>query len=133
MMAYYWVACERRNSINSGAWLRRFDDVTGVEKSCVAKGINRKKQRKNIFLLQINMRFPQTSNTWMFAMFKNFIHSQLLKLIFLSPNHCETRKQELSNFRTDFFYRGAVVPNRWVATPKWVVEEFLWGCEQQPQ
>ena len=27
----------------------------------------------------------------------------------------------------------ALVPNRWVATPKWVVEEFLWGREQQPQ
>jgi len=31
------VACKRRSSVNSGAWLRRFDDVTGVEKSCVAK------------------------------------------------------------------------------------------------
>jgi len=27
----------------SGAWLQRFDDVTGVEKSYVPKGINRKK------------------------------------------------------------------------------------------
>jgi len=32
-----WVACKRRSSVNSGAWLRRFDDVNGVEKSCVAK------------------------------------------------------------------------------------------------
>jgi len=38
-----------------------------VVKSCVAKGINGKKQRKNILLLQINMRFRQTSNAWMFA------------------------------------------------------------------
>jgi len=51
-----------------------------------------KKQRENILLLQINMRFPQTSNAWMFAMFlKNFIHSQLLKPIFLSSNRCETQ------------------------------------------
>jgi len=35
------------------------DDVTGVEKGCVAKGINGKKQRKNITLLQINMRLPK--------------------------------------------------------------------------
>ena len=28
------------------------------------------------------MCFFQTSNAWMFAMFKNFIHSQLLKPIF---------------------------------------------------
>jgi len=28
------------------------------------------------------MRFPQTFNTWMFAMFKNFIYSQLFKPIF---------------------------------------------------
>jgi len=41
-----------------------------------------KKQRKNILLLQINMGFPQTCNAWMFAMFKNFIHSQLLKPVF---------------------------------------------------
>jgi len=50
-------------------------DVYGVEKSCVAKGINIKKQRKDILILQINKRFPQTSNAWMFAMFRNFIHS----------------------------------------------------------
>jgi len=31
------VACKRRSSVNSGAWLQRFDDVTRVEKSCVAK------------------------------------------------------------------------------------------------
>jgi len=28
------------------------------------------------------MRFRQTCNTWMFAMFKNFIHSQRLNPIF---------------------------------------------------
>ena len=26
-----------------------------------------------------------------------------------------------------------MVPNRWVATPKWVAEEWPWGREQQPQ
>jgi len=41
-----------------------------------------KKQRKNILLLQMNMHFPQTSNILMFAMYKNCIHSQLLKHIF---------------------------------------------------
>jgi len=65
--------------------------MTGVEKSCVAKGINRKKQRKDILLLEINMHFPQTYDTWMFVMFQDFIHSQLLKPIFLSLNGCETR------------------------------------------
>jgi len=62
--------------VKKEAWLRRFDDVNKVEKSCVAKGINRKKAKENILLLKINMRFPQASNTWMFAIFKNFIHSQ---------------------------------------------------------
>ena len=28
---------------------------------------------------------------------------------------------------------SAVVPNRWVAAPKWVAEEFLWCREQQVQ
>jgi len=31
------VACERRSSVNGRAYLQRFDDVTGMEKSCVAK------------------------------------------------------------------------------------------------
>jgi len=35
-----------------------------------------------MLLLQINKRFDQTSSKWMFAMFKNFIHSQLFKPIF---------------------------------------------------
>jgi len=80
-----------RSSVNNRAWLQRFDDATGVEKSGVAKGMNRKKAKENILLLQINMRFPPTSNIWMFAIFKNLIHSQLLKPIFLSSNCCETQ------------------------------------------
>jgi len=45
------VPCKRRRSVNSGAWLCRFDDVTGVEKSCVAKGINRKKAKEKYFVI----------------------------------------------------------------------------------
>jgi len=55
---------------------------------------NKKKlqmQMKNVFSLQLNMRFTQTCNVWKFAMFKKFILSQLLKPIFLSPNRCETQ------------------------------------------
>jgi len=44
-----------------------------------------------LVLSQLNMHFSQTWKTWKFAMFKNFIHSQLLKPIFLSPNRCETQ------------------------------------------
>jgi len=47
----YWVACKRRSAISSGAWLRRFDDVTGVKKSCVAKRINRKKAREKYLII----------------------------------------------------------------------------------
>jgi len=53
------VPCKRQSAVNSGAWLQRFDDVTGVDKGCVAKGINGKKQRKNILLLQTNMCLPK--------------------------------------------------------------------------
>jgi len=55
-----------------------------VEKSCVAKGMNGKKAKENILLLQINMRFPQTCIEGMFAigLFKNFSQSQWLKPIF---------------------------------------------------
>jgi len=31
------VPCKGRISVNSGAWLRRFDDITGVKKICVAR------------------------------------------------------------------------------------------------
>ena len=50
------VACKRWSSVNSGAWLWRFDDVTGVKKSCVAKA---KKWSKNVVSLQLNMCFPK--------------------------------------------------------------------------
>jgi len=68
----------------------------------------KKEQRKNILLLQIHiMHFSQTSNAWMFAMFKNVIYSQLLKI--LSPNRCyNSDNQKLSNFRKDLFYHNAI-------------------------
>jgi len=56
-----------------------------MEKSCVAKAKRGKKVRINVVSLQLNMRFPQTWNAWKFAMFKNFINSQLLKPIFFVP------------------------------------------------
>jgi len=62
-----------------------------VEKSCVAKGINRKKAKEKYLIIANKYALPQTSIAWIFAMFKNFIHSQLLKPIFLSPSHCETQ------------------------------------------
>jgi len=52
------VACERRSSINSGAWLRRFDDITRVEKSCVAKGINRTKAKEKYFIIKNKYALP---------------------------------------------------------------------------
>jgi len=45
------VPCKRRSSVNSGAWLRWFDDVTGVEKSYVAKGINGIKAKAKYFII----------------------------------------------------------------------------------
>jgi len=76
-----------------------FDDVTGVEKICIAKRINKKNQKKNILFLKINMRFPQTSNAWMFAMFKHFIHSQLLKPIFCPRTVVKLRTPKIIKFR----------------------------------
>jgi len=87
-----------RFPVKGGACSRRFDDVTGVEKSSVAKRINGKKAKEKYFIITNKYALPQTSNAWMFAMFKNFIHSQLLKPIFLSPNHCET--QITKNYQT---------------------------------
>jgi len=53
-----WVACKRWSSVNSGTRLRRFDDVTGVEKSCVAKRINRKKAKEKFFLIANKYALP---------------------------------------------------------------------------
>ena len=36
-------------------------------------------------------------------------------------------------FNVEYMLLSPVVPNRWVATPKWVAEESLWGREQLPQ
>jgi len=52
------VACKRRSSVNSGAWLRRIDDVTGVEKTCVAKGINRKKAKEKYLIIANKYALP---------------------------------------------------------------------------
>ena len=43
------VACERWSSVNSGAWLRRFDDETGVKTSCVAKSKKENKWKKMLY------------------------------------------------------------------------------------
>ena len=85
-----WVACKRRSSVNSGAWLWRFDDVTGVEKSCVAKGVNRKKAKeKYLFIVE----------TYFFETY--FFVPELL---------WNSDKQNLSNFRIGFFYHSVISP-----------------------
>jgi len=53
-----WVPRKRRSSVNSGAWLQRFDDITGVEKSCVAKGINGKKAKTKYFICANKYALP---------------------------------------------------------------------------
>jgi len=77
--------------------------LTGVEKCCVAKA-------KKAVSLQLNMRFLQTWNAWKFAMFKNFIHSQLLKPIFCPKLLWNSVNQKLVNFKIDFFYRSVISP-----------------------
>ena len=56
------------------------------------------------------MRFSQTSDAWMFAMFKNFIHSQLLKPFFVPEPLWNSDNQKLSNFIIAFFYRSVILP-----------------------
>jgi len=47
----------------------------------------------------------------MFATSKNCIHSQLLKLIFLSLNHCETQIQpKIIKLQNRLFYRSVISP-----------------------
>jgi len=54
-LSYDWVQPPNNNfkwlPLKGRAWLRRFDDVTRVEKSCVAKGINRKKAKEKYFII----------------------------------------------------------------------------------
>jgi len=47
----------------------------------------------------------------MFAMFKNFINSQLSKPMFCPRTVVHSDKQKLSNFRIDFFYYGVRSPS----------------------
>ena len=46
------VACKRQSSVNSEAWLRRFDDVTRVEKSCIAKSKKEKKVKEKCCIFE---------------------------------------------------------------------------------
>jgi len=39
----FWVPCKRRSSVNSGAWLQRFDDVTRVAKTGTLRSAMRTK------------------------------------------------------------------------------------------
>ena len=55
---YAWVPCKRRSSVNSGAWLGKFDDVTRMGKSCVAKGISGKKEKEKYFIIANKYALP---------------------------------------------------------------------------
>jgi len=57
-----------------------------------------KKVKEKFVSMPLKNAFPETWIAGKFAMFKNFIHSQLLKPIFLSPNHGET--QITKNYQT---------------------------------
>ena len=46
----------------------------------------------------------------MFAMFKNFMNSQLIAYFFVLEPLWNSDYQKLSNFRIDFFYRSAISP-----------------------
>jgi len=56
------MPCERRSSVNSRAWLQRFDNITGVKRSCVAKGINGKKAKKKHFITVLQMKYAIPPN-----------------------------------------------------------------------
>jgi len=51
VLLVFLVACKRRSSANSGAWLRRFDDIIGVERSCVAKSKKGKKVKEKCCII----------------------------------------------------------------------------------
>jgi len=44
--------------VKGGAWLRRFDDVTGVEKSCIAKAKKGKKVKEKCCIIASLSAFP---------------------------------------------------------------------------
>ena len=56
------------------------------------------------------MHFPQTSNTCMFACLKILHIHNCWNLFFLPEPLWNSHKQELSNFRIDFFYRSVISP-----------------------
>jgi len=47
---FFRLPCKRQSSVKCRAWLQRFDDVTGVEKSCVAKAKKRKKMKEKCII-----------------------------------------------------------------------------------
>ena len=109
-LQYVLVPCKRRSSVNSGAWLRRFDDITGVEKSWAAEAKKGKKWRKNVVSLQLNMRFPKTWNAWKFAMFKDLYIHNCWNIFFGPEPLWNSDNQKLSKFKTDFFCSSVIIP-----------------------
>jgi len=67
-------------------------------------------QRKNVFSLQLNMRFTQTCDVWKFAMFKNLYFHKCSNLFFVPEPLWNSDKEKLLNFRYDFFYRSVTSP-----------------------
>jgi len=58
MNNYSKVPCKRRSSVNSGAWLRRFDYVTGVEKVALQKQKMEKKVKEKCCIIPTLYAFP---------------------------------------------------------------------------
>jgi len=56
------------------------------------------------------MHFPQTSNAWLFAIFKNFIHSQLLKPIFCRRTVVKLTQTKLIKLQNRLFYGNVISP-----------------------
>jgi len=85
--------------------------MTGVEKSCVAKGINRKKAKEKYFIIGDKYALPP--NIWYMDVcdVSRFYTFTTVETYFFVPERLwNSDKQKLSNFRIDFFYCSVISP-----------------------
>ena len=104
------VACKRRSSVNSGAWLRTFDDVTAVEKLHCKRNKWKKSKGKISYYCKWICTSPKHLIYWCLRCLKIVYIHNCWNIFFVPKPLWNSDKQKLSNFRMDFFYRCVISP-----------------------
>ena len=105
------MPCERWISVNSGAWLWRFEDLTGVEKSCVAKAKNTKKSiGKMLYHCKLICVSPKHGMHRSLRRLKILYIHNCWNLFFVSESLWNSDKQKIIKLQNKPFYGSVISP-----------------------